>query len=178
MRLMVVFNCLFRLMVVFSLLLRLRLVLRNLRIRILMLVDDDLRNLEMLRMTVQMVRMVRQGDGILTQSRGLVRGEEVTHPGDVGDERLGLADEDQEDTDSVTHSYVPCSLCEPSHTHEEKYRWVCVKCGRFLVQPHQCMLSGAWRVPLLYLDRRLYCWTKRDLQNEHWSSAYMLQSMW
>merc|ERR1740116_424839 len=98
-RLMVVFNYLFRLMVVFSVLLRqmvvisvllrqmvifrlfrlmvvfsllLRLVLRNLRIRILMLVADDLRNLEMLGMTVQMVRMVRQGDGILTQSWGLV----------------------------------------------------------------------------------------------------------
>ena len=69
-----------------------------------MLVADDLRNLEMLGMTVQMVRMVRQGDGILSQSRGLVSGEEVAQAGDIGDERLGLADEDQEDTDSGQHS--------------------------------------------------------------------------
>ena len=63
--------------------------MRNLRIRILMV----LRNLESLRMTVQMVRWVRKGHGILSQSRGLVRGEEEAHAGDEGDEALGLADE-------------------------------------------------------------------------------------
>ena len=64
--------------------------MRNLRIRILML-----RNLESLRMTVQMVRWVRKGHGILSQSRGLVRGEEEAHAGDEGEEALGLADKNQ-----------------------------------------------------------------------------------
>ena len=56
-----------------------------------LMVDDELR-------TVLIVRRVRQGDGILTQSWRLVR-EEVAHAGDVGDDPLGLAlaDDDQKE---------------------------------------------------------------------------------
>ena len=47
-----------------------------------LMVDDELR-------TVLIVRRVRQGDGILTQSWRLVR-EEVAHARNVGDDPLGL----------------------------------------------------------------------------------------
>ena len=90
-----VFCQLFWLMLVFCQLLRLVVVLRNLRIRILMMlmVDDELR-------TVLIVRRVRQSKGILTESWILVWiREEVAHARNVGDDPLGLtlADDDQEE---------------------------------------------------------------------------------